>query len=135
MMSPTRTERRCRSGRGRAGTLLIGIVGDDGKVRDLGGAPRIDGDVIAAAGRGRTSEGRSRFSEPCAGSASGHWTGHDSGLVDRLLQPRGPSDPTRRPGEASESPHCGIRSARVSFHRRGVPACRVRPAVIHTRHG
>lgn len=116
----------CPSGRCTNGALLIGLVGEDGKVRYLGGPAQIDNDFVEVAQQGRTPESRFRFAEPCAQGSCENWAGDHCALVGRL-QVEIPSD-----DESGPLPACGIRASCVWFHQEGKRACAICPYVVHT---
>lgn len=117
----------CPSGRCREGTLLIGVMGDDGRVRYLGQPFPVDSGFVDAAAAGVPAETRFRFAEPCASRDCGHWTGSECGLVDILLKADVELSETNR-----RLPRCGIRRSCVWFAQRGPAACRLCPLVVHT---
>lgn len=118
----------CPSGRCQDGSLLIGIVAGDGRVRYLGRTQAIDEEFVETAHTGRAPEMRFRFAEPCGQGSCAQWTGHGCGLVDLVIG----ADPG---GAGDDLPCCGIRRDCRWYYERGRLACHACPAIVHTRPG
>jgi hypothetical protein len=132
MSRQERTPATCPSGRCREGAVLIGIVGQDGRLGYLTPALPIDEEFVARTRTGRTPESRFRFGEPCAEARCAQWAGDRCGLIDELLAaPRGAAA-AKGPG-ATPLPRCGIRQSCRWFRQRGPDACAICPLVVHTR--
>ena len=117
----------CPSGRCREGSVLIGIVGGDGRLGHISPALPVDAEFVARAAAGRTPESRFRFAEPCAEARCNQWAGDSCGLIAEIL------DSPRGIAEASDDtslPRCGIRVSCRWFGERGPEACAICPLVV-----
>jgi hypothetical protein len=120
----------CPSGRCREGAVLIGIVGEDGRLGYVTPALPVDADFVSRAKAGRTPESRFRFGEPCAEHRCAQWAGDRCGLIEELLDsPRAAATDEQA---ATSLPKCGIRSSCRWFRERGADACGICPLVVHT---
>jgi hypothetical protein len=129
-MSPEPSQGRgqtCPSGRCREGSVLLGVVGQQGRVAYLSPVIPVDAEFVRVARGGRAPESRFRFSEPCVEAGCAQWSGTACGLIDRLLAGAARAGPVEGP-----LPRCGIRSSCRWFAQRGRQACAVCPLVIHT---
>jgi hypothetical protein len=122
----------CPSGRCREGSVLVGVVGPDGRLGYVSPALPIDAEFVEQAQSGRTPESRFRFGEPCAEGSCAQWAGDRCGLIDELAASSRATAATSEPRSAP-LPRCGIRPTCRWFRQRGPDACAICPLVVHTR--
>jgi hypothetical protein len=120
----------CPSGRCKEGSVLLGIVGQDGVLGYVTPAMTIDAEFVSRARRGRTPESRFRFAEPCAEGRCAQWADDRCGLIDELLASSKGSAAAAQ--SLSPLPRCSIRRSCRWFKQRGPDACRICPLVVHT---
>ncbi len=114
----------CPSGRCRAGSQLIGVVGRDGRVGYVTPALELSDTFCETANAGRNPQARFRFTEPCAEDDCAQWDGNGCGLIDQLLATNAPHE------SRTALPRCGIRGACRWFAQEGRAACGICPLVI-----
>jgi hypothetical protein len=107
--------------------VLIGVVGADGQVANLGTPLPVDAAFLDAARAHGSPERRFRFSSPCAEGRCTQWDGQGCGLIDLI------HDYVTAPG-ALEMPGslrpCPIRARCRWWRQRGAVACAVCPLVV-----
>lgn len=110
----------CPSSRCLPGASLLGVVGEDGRIKHLRTAMRITEDFVARASSVGPPEARFRFSGPCVESGCQQWNGKGCGVVEKVLA----HIETTAPDLArKEVPPCTIRSSCRWYSQRGEPAC------------
>lgn len=116
----------CPSSPGTPGAVLIGIVGPDGRVANLGTPMPVDAGFLDAARAHGPPEQRFRFSAPCAEGNCAQWNGRGCGLIDRIHDhvAAGRALETQQPLRA-----CAIRADCRWWRQRGAAACAVCPLV------
>ena len=127
MHGDTSEDRLCPSARCESGSILLGVVTQDGRVGYIRPELRIDSDFVAAARATRDPEKRFRFAQPCVESRCVHWTGARCGVIQNVL------DSAEARAAAAESrplPRCSIRRSCRWFGEHGADACRVCPLVV-----
>lgn len=121
----------CPSGRCREGSVLLGVVGPDGRLGYLTPALTVDAEFVSRAGRGRTPESRFRFAEPCVEDRCEQWADGECGLIGEVLA--SPTGGTLAAGApVGVLPRCTIRRTCRWYAQRGGQACGVCPHVVHT---
>ncbi len=114
----------CPSARCSDGAILLGIVNGDGTVGFLPERLLIDQEFVDAAHRGRTPEKRFRFSNRCVQGACRQWTGDRCGVIDRVMDFLGTTEPP------ADLPRCSIRTQCRWYGQNGPAACSACPLVI-----
>lgn len=104
-------------------TVLLGVVGADGRVHYTSPPLPIDDRFRAKAASTGRAEARFRFAGTCVESRCGQWTGTRCGVIDSLL---GQADD----GLDTELRPCAVRRDCRWFAQRGAAACRVCPWVV-----
>src|SRR6266545_2966883 len=117
----------CPSGRCNEGSLLLGIVGQDGLVGYITPGMTVDAQFVSRARQGRTPESRLRFAEPCAEDDCAQWTGDRCGLIDELLD--SPKASTAAAQNMGLLPRCSIRRSCRWFDQHGSNACGICPLI------
>ena len=120
----------CPSGRCREGSVLLGIVGPDGRLGYVNPAMAVDAEFVERASKGRAPESRFRFAEPCVEDPCEQWAGDHCGLIDELLESRRGAALAATPVKLL--PRCSIRRSCRWYGQRGAAACAVCPIVVHT---
>lgn len=77
---------RCPSAPATSGAVVIGAVGEDGRVAHFATTLVASESFLAAARRQGAPERRFRFSTPCAEGGCAQWTGKECGLIGRITQ-------------------------------------------------
>lgn len=120
--------RRCPSSECRAGAVLLGVVLPNGRIAYAADRIVVDQGFVDIARQGRAPEKRFRFSGPCVEGACPQWSGHDCGLIDRLLTAY---EAERGPAKAADPlPACSIREECRWFDQHAGRACAVCPEVV-----
>ncbi|MCW2569671.1 MAG: hypothetical protein JWN54_3768 [Mycobacterium sp.] len=119
--------RLCPSGRCRAGSTLLGIMGPDGHLVYAPGRIPLTDEFVERAHALGPPESRFRFAEPCAGEACGNWTDTTCGVARAAA-----SRPEATDHGSSSLPRCGIRHDCRWYAQEGEQACRVCPLVLRT---
>ncbi|MGQ0565280.1 MAG: hypothetical protein ACT4OK_09440 [Gemmobacter sp.] len=117
------TVRTCPSAPAAPGALLLGMLGQDGRVRPLRTAMTVDEGFVATARAAGPPEARMRFASPCLEGGCKQWTGHACGVVARVLAEIAPPP-------ASALPPCLIRATCRWYDERGAAACAVCDQVV-----
>lgn len=115
----------CPSSKCRDGSLLLGIVKEDGHVDMLKQAIPITEDFVNTAMQGRLPEMRFRFAGNCAKNGCRQWTGTRCGIIDKMLNHIQDAIP-----ESDGLPACSIRSQCRWYNQNGAEACKICPWVI-----
>lgn len=115
---------RCPSARCQPGSVLLGVIGGDGRVGYIPERLEVDQEFVQIARRGRTPEKRFRFSSRCVEAACSQWTGSRCGVVDRVL------DLIPAAGDGADLPACSIRPECRWWQQSGPAACAVCPEVV-----
>jgi hypothetical protein len=116
-------DRICPSARCEEGSLLLGIVGPDGRVGFVSPPLPVNDAFVARAKQGRAPERRFRFAGRCVEYACGHWTGERCGVIDAAMTALAArADEALRP--------CAIRPSCRWFGQHGLAACSVCPLVV-----
>jgi hypothetical protein len=116
----------CPSARAEAGAALLGVVGDEGRVRYLGSPLIVDDEFIRQAKRGRAPEKRFRFADRCVQSGCVFWNDESCDVAATAAAHDSASDRD----DLERLPRCGIRPNCRWFAQEGVNACRACPLVI-----
>lgn len=119
----------CPSGRARSGSLLLAVIGGDGRAGYVNPRVTVDDEFVARAGRGRSPEKRFRFAEPCVEHGCARWDGSRCGVIDDVLT-EFHGDADAETWDSSPLPRCSIRAECRWFRQSGPTACRVCPWVI-----
>jgi hypothetical protein len=115
-------ESLCPSARCEPGALLIGLVGEEGRVGYVRPALPVDAAFAERArSRGRP-ESAYRFAQPCAESGCGYW---DDGCNAARLAVEALGD-----REVERLPRCAIRPACRWFGQEGAAACRTCALIV-----
>ena len=120
----------CPSSPAATGSVLLGLVGPSG-VAYVTPAVHVTADLLDELGRDGPAEKRFRFAGDCHASACGHWTGHECGLIDQIVD----AVPSPESVGSAPLPRCSIRAQCQWFHQRGVTACAACPLVVSDRSG
>lgn len=121
--APSHDRSACPSSACRPGAVLVGIVLPGGRVAYAADRVEIDEEFVRRAHEGRPPEQRFRFSSPCMNAACAQWSGHECGLIDRLL---GEFERQFGPVAAPDPlPVCPIREECRWFRQRAGLACAV----------
>jgi hypothetical protein len=75
----------CPSAPGTPGSLLIGVVEEDGRVAKLGTPLPVDAGFLDQARAHSSPERRFRFSSRCVEGHCAQWDGEQCGLIDRVF--------------------------------------------------
>ena len=126
----TRDQKLCPSGRALPGSVLLGVVGADGRVGYVRPELVVDQEFIDRAEAAGALEERFRFAEPCVEHHCGHWSGGCCQLVGQVERAVEPREQTRV--TLATLPRCAIRSRCRWFEQRGAEACRVCPLVLRS---
>jgi hypothetical protein len=117
----------CPSAPGAPGALLIGVVGEDGRVANLGTPMPVDAGFLDVARASGAPERRFRFSSRCVEGHCAQWDGRGCGLIDRVLSHVGAAGALAMPATL---PPCAIRASCRWWRQRGAAACAVCPLVV-----
>jgi hypothetical protein len=118
---------RCPSAPATEGALLIGVVGADGRVANLGTPLPIDAAFIETAKAQGAPEQRFRFSSRCQKERCLHWQNHECALIGELhAAALEAGESLKAPG----LPPCAIRAKCRWWRQRGRDACAVCPLVV-----
>lgn len=112
----------CPSGRCRAGSTLLGIMGPSGNLIYTPQSIALD-EQLAEKFDANGGSSRYRFAEPCATDDCGHWSDEGCGVAKAGAAI---SDSQR----SDRLPPCGIRSACRWFAQEGPSVCAVCPHVL-----
>jgi hypothetical protein len=127
MANQSKSQLLCPSSRCGEGSLLLGIIGSDGKAGYINPAPMVDKKFVENAGC--APEQRFRFAAPCRESACAHWTGTRCGVIDHATSVAESTDiGTDSPNPL---PRCAVRSRCRWFAQHGQKACFVCPSVFN----
>jgi len=114
----------CPSGLCNEGSILLGIVQQDGHVGFIKQKIMLDKEFVQSARKGRSPEKRFRFAEQCRESACTQWRDNKCGVIDQVISMLAPKQ------VPDELPQCGIRPECRWFKQEGGRACAVCPEVI-----
>lgn len=117
----------CPSGRCAEGSVVLGVIGEDGTVGYVRPQVVVDAEFVRAASAGRRPEKRLRFAQPCIESGCGHWIGNQCAVVEKMTELQRTA---LIPAGDDSLPHCTIRSRCRWFSQRGRAACDVCRYVI-----
>ncbi|URN18446.1 MULTISPECIES: hypothetical protein [Streptomyces] len=126
---PCRPEegRLCPSSTCHEGAVVIGVLGEDGRLGYLRPAVPVDEGFVGAARRLGDPESRFRFAGACVRESCEHWSDRRCGLVGRLAD----AARQRGIGPAAEPPRCAVRAECRWFAQEGRSACSVCPVVVY----
>lgn len=110
----------CPSAPGVPGALVVGVVGPDGRVSNLGAPLEADAGFLARVAEDGPPERRFRFASPCVEGRCAQWTGRACGIVEHVLDHLGPAATA---DAAMRLPRCAIRRDCRWFGQRGAAAC------------
>jgi hypothetical protein len=119
----------CPSGRARSGSILLAVIGSDGRAGYLNPRVTVDGEFVARVGQGRSPGKRFRFAEPCVEHGCARWDGTRCGVIDDVLS-GSHREATGETTHSSPLPRCSIRAECRWFRQSGPAACRACPWVI-----
>jgi hypothetical protein len=105
---------------------LLGVVGEEGRVRYLGSPLVVDDEFLRQAERGRAPEKRFRFADRCVQSGCVFWNGQSCDVARTAASHVAAPDS----GHLERLPRCGIRANCRWFAQEGADACRACPLVI-----
>jgi hypothetical protein len=114
----------CPSAAPTEGSVLLGIVKQNGEVSMLSQRIEIDESFIETASHGRDFGQRFRFASPCATKACTNWSGHHCMVLDiarQLAHIESLAD--------TGLPECSIRATCRWFMQDGAEACRICPKI------
>jgi hypothetical protein len=115
----------CPSSRCESGSILLGIVQNDGHVSFLNKKTMIDEKFVQIAKNGqRNPEKRFRFSNTCVNSSCKQWSNNKCGVIETIIKTMNSLK------EPSQLPNCSIRSQCRWYQQCGGKACVVCPEVI-----
>jgi hypothetical protein len=114
----------CPSGRCQDGSILLGIVQQDGRVSIANEKIVVDKEFVQIARRGRSPEKRFRFAEACVNTGCKQWSDGRCGVIDKVIEILMPKD------DPVELPECAIRSECRWYKQCGGKACTVCPEVV-----
>lgn len=121
-MKASVAEHLCPSAPAEPGALLLGLIGDDGRLQHLGTPMAIDASFIESArSQGGLLGKRFRFSSPCRQGECGHWASDACGLIGRLQD----AAATSSIEVDSTLPRCIIRKDCRWWQQSGREACGV----------
>lgn len=106
----------CPSGRARPGSLLIGVVGTNGRVAFISPGLRIEDEGVEGSSG---LERKMRFAERCVEAGCRQWTGESCGVIDRVLE----AVITEAKPDDDELPLCAIRPTCRWYYEHGKEAC------------
>ena len=113
-------QKSCPSARAEPGALLIGVVGEDGRVQPIPTRLEIDADFVERASENGIPEARFRFAGRCVEGGCAQWTGNSCGVIEKVLT--GMAEQAVQPAESL--PRCAIRGTCRWYSQRGQAACR-----------
>ncbi len=114
----------CPSARAEPGATLVGVVGEDGRVKYLKDRLEVDQHFIDLVSQRARPEQRFRFANTCVEGGCQQWDGSKCRIVDNVRAFLGPGESTKRLAP------CSIRPACRWFRQDGAAACRLCPLVI-----
>jgi hypothetical protein len=116
----------CPSAKAEPGAMLIGVLGEDGRVAHLATKLKIDENFIASASQHGPLEQRFRFSAPCQECKCVNWKNQTCRVVEQVFElTLKPQTPT-----ANELPPCSIRKDCRWWLQSGKDACAVCSLVV-----
>lgn len=107
--------------------MLLGVVGEGGRLAYVTPQLIVDGEVAALAREAGVPEARMRFAQPCVEAKCGHWGGDRCLVIGKMLEFQ---EQGRLAREGDDLPACSIRSVCRWFAQQGPKACSVCPFVI-----
>jgi hypothetical protein len=113
----------CPSSTAKEGSILLGIVGSDGKIGYLVQRMSIDSEFIDIAKKGRAPEKRFRFSSPCVRGACQQWKDNRCSVIDIAIKDGASIAP-------EELPECSIREQCRWYNQHNLKACLVCPLIV-----
>ncbi len=114
----------CPSAPAQPGTLLLAVLGSDGRLAHLSPPIPIDERFVEAASRRGQPEARMRFAAPCQREGCAQWTGSTCGVIEQVLATGAHED------QPARLPRCAIRSACRWYRQEGGTACRACPLIL-----
>lgn len=117
----------CPSARCEPGATLLGVLGQDGRIKHLRSPVRIDEDFVTKAKAQGPPEARMRFAGPCAEGRCQQWTGQACGVVESVLAHLAAAAPDL-PRE--DIPPCTIRPTCRWYAQRAETACKACDLVV-----
>lgn len=121
------TKHACPSAECAPGATLLGVLGDDGRIKHLRTPMRIDADFVTRARAQGEPEARMRFASTCQEGNCGHWSGKACGLIDKVMAQLEPQLDRVR---AETLPPCTIRVNCRWYAQSGHDACSVCDLVV-----
>lgn len=118
--APDTRQRSCPSAPAAPGSMLLGVLGADGRIHNLRTAMTVDQDFLDAAGTNGPVEARMRFAGRCQTSGCSQWTGTRCGVIDRAMAHL---EAARQSPVAADLPPCVIRGDCRWFAQAGPAAC------------
>jgi hypothetical protein len=117
----------CPSAPCTPGAVLIGVVGEDGRVANLGTPLPVDAGFLDVARANGPPERRFRFSSHCVEGHCFQWDGRACRLIDRVLGHVTAAGALEMP---ETLPPCAIRAGCLWWRQRGAAACAVCPLAV-----
>jgi hypothetical protein len=117
----------CPSAPAAPGAALIGMVGEDSRVANLGRPLPVDAGFLNAARANGPPERRFRFSSPCVDAHCAQWNGRACGLIDLVV---GHVMAAGALQVRESLPRCAIRAGCRWWRQRGAAACAVCPLIV-----
>lgn len=112
--------RTCPSATCTPGNTLIGIRGDDGRIKALRTPLPVTPEFAGAAAEAGPPEARMRFASACQTSACSQWTGSRCGVIDRVLKHLEATPEALR----RDLQPCAIRATCRWYDQSGAAACK-----------
>jgi hypothetical protein len=114
----------CPSWKCDEGSILLGMVKEDGRVSFIDKRLIINEDFVETARRGRQPEERFRFANSCIQDNCKHWKSSRCNVIDTVIEI------LHDEKEDGCLPSCSIRPECRWFAQRGSKACSVCPDII-----
>ena len=121
------TTHACPSAECAPGATLLGVLGEDGRIKHLRTPMRIDADFVARAREQGEPEARMRFASGCQEGGCGHWSGTACELIDKVMAHL---DPQLDAVRSDTLPPCTIRATCRWYAQRKAEACSVCDLVV-----
>jgi hypothetical protein len=119
---PRAEKAACPSARAEPGAILLGVVGEDGRVQYLKDRIEIDQDFIDLASQDGPLEQRFRFGGTCVESGCQQWDGGKCRVIETVAS-------FLEPETTASLPPCSIRPTCRWYRQAGPSACRICPLV------
>jgi hypothetical protein len=127
LATESRTTPVCPSSTCHEGAVVIGVLGESGRLGYIRPPVPVDPHFAENASRHGDPESRFRFADNCVRHACEHWTGQQCGLIGRLVH----SAHAQELELATKLPRCAVRADCQWFAQNGQEACAVCPLVVY----